>query len=139
MGSRTSRRCTSSTRPSPHDQRRRINRWFTSRRAQTDWQPMVEQLVDELIDGFVGDGRVELMGRVRGAGADPCHRGDPRRRRRRRRTDPGVVRRVRVEHGRRALDHEGWRTKARAHVETQQFFLDQIQAELWRPGTPPTS
>ena len=60
-------------------------------------------------------------GPVRGAGADPGHRGDPRRRRRRRRAirawSDAFVSSMGVD-----LDHQGWRAKARSHVETQQFF-----------------
>lgn len=115
--------------PAHTRQRRRINRWFTSKRAQTSWRPMAEELVDDLIDGFAGDGRVELMAqfaapvpiRVIGAilGVDVADVDRVRE------WSDAFVSSMGVE-----LDHEGWRTKARSHVETQQFFLAEIQRRL---------
>jgi cytochrome P450 len=114
-------------------QRRRINRWFTSKRAQTAWQPMVEQVVDELIDGFAADGEVELMARfaapvpIRAIGAILG-------------VDASDVERIRgwsdafVSSMGVDLDHEGWRTKARSHVETQQFFMARIEEARACPG-----
>jgi cytochrome P450 len=119
--------------PAHTKQRRRINRWFTSKRAQSSWQPMVEEVVEELIDGFAGTGRVELMGafaapvpiRAIGAilGVDATDVG------RIRRWSDAFVSSMGVD-----LDHEGWLTKARSHVETQQFFMARIQDLLEQPG-----
>lgn len=121
--------------PAHTRQRRRINRWFASKRARTTWRPMAEQLVDELIDGFIGDGHVELMSqfaapvpiRVIGAilGVDVT---DVERVRR---WSDAFVSSMGVD-----LDHEGWREKATSHVETQQFFLAEIQARLDHPDEP---
>ena len=96
---------------------------------------MAEQLVDELIDGFVADGRVELMSqfaapvpiRVIGAilGVDVA---DVERVRR---WSDAFVSSMGVD-----LDHQGWRDKATAHVETQRFFLAEIQARLEHPDEP---
>lgn len=107
-------------------QRRRINRWFTSKRARTAWRPMVETIVDELIDGFAGDGEVELMGQfaapvpIRAIGA--ILGVDVRDVDRIRRWSDAFVSSMGVD-----LDHAGWQTKARSHLETQQFFLAEIQ------------
>jgi cytochrome P450 len=118
--------------PEHTKQRRRINRWFTSRRAQTTWQPMVEQVVDELIADFAADGEVELMSQfaapvpIRAIGAILG-------------VDAGDVERIRgwsdafVSTMGVDADHAVWLTKARSHVETQQFFLDHIQARIEEP------
>jgi len=121
--------------PQHTKQRRRINRWFASRRAQTTWRPMAEQLVDELIDGFAADGRVELMSqfavpvpiRVIGAilGVDVADVEKVQR------WSDAFVSSMGVD-----LDHAGWREKARSHVETQRFFLGEIQARLDHPDEP---
>jgi cytochrome P450 len=96
------------------------------------WQPMVEAVVDELIGGFAADGEVELMSRfaapvpIRAIGAILG-------------VDASDVERIRgwsdafvstmgVE-----ADHDVWLTKARSHVETQQFFMNHIQARIDEP------
>ena len=119
--------------PAHTAQRRRINRWFTSKRAQTAWQPMVEEVVDELIDGFSADGEVELIERfaapvpIRAIGAILG-------------VDVGDVERIRgwsdafVSSMGVDLDHAGWRTKATSHVETQQFFMARIEELRRCPG-----
>jgi cytochrome P450 len=121
--------------PAHTAQRRRINRWFTSKRAQTAWRPMVEAIVDELIDGFAGDGEVELMaafaapvpiraiGAILGVDATDVERI--------RAWSDAFVSSMGVD-----LDHEGWRTKAQAHVDTQRYFLAAIQERLDHPDEP---
>ena len=90
---------------------------------------MVEELVDELIDGFEGDGEVELMARfaapvpIRAIGA--ILGVDANDVDRIRAWSDAFVSSMGVE-----LDHDGWRTKARSHVETQQFFVDHIDAQM---------
>lgn len=113
-------------------QRRRINRWFTSKRAQQSWRPIVEELVDDLIDGFAADGRVELVGQfavplpIRAIAAIL-----------------GVPFEREVEFkawsdafvagmGAR-LDHRAWIAKAEAHVAMQEFFVAEIEARLAEP------
>lgn len=119
--------------PEHTKQRRRINRWFTSKRAQTSWQPMVEEVVDQLIDGFAGDGRVELMGQfaapvpIRAIGA--ILGVDASDVARIRRWSDAFVSSMGVD-----LDHDGWVTKARSHVETQEFFMSHIRDLLESPG-----
>jgi cytochrome P450 len=118
--------------PQHTKQRRRINRWFTSKRAQTAWQPMVEAVVDELIDGFAGDGRVELMAQfaapvpIRAIGAilgvDASDVATIRQ------WSDAFVSSMGVD-----LDHEGWLTKARSHVATQQFFMTRIEELMASP------
>jgi cytochrome P450 len=114
-------------------QRRRINRWFTSKQAQTTWQPLVEEVVDELIDGFADDGEVELMARfaapvpIRAIGA--ILGVDASDVDRIRRWSDAFVSSMGVD-----LDHDGWRTKATSHVETQQFFLARIEELQAQPG-----
>lgn len=113
-------------------QRRRISRWFTSRRSQSSWLPIVERTVDELVGSFERDGRVELMSQfavplpiraiasVLGVPAD--------REVEFKEWSDAFVAGMGLR-----LTHEGWRRKAQAHVDMQQFFMEEIERRLVTP------
>jgi cytochrome P450 len=118
----------------PHhtQQRRRINRWFSSKRAEQTWQPLVETLVDELISRFEGDGRVEFMHQfavplpiraIAGIlGVSTDQEADFKR------WSDSFVAAMGVD-----LSHDGWLTKAQSHVEMQRFFMQKIEARIEMP------
>lgn len=113
-------------------QRRRINRWFTSKRAETSWRPLVEELTHQLIDRFAPDGRVELMSQfavplpiraiatILGVPTD-------------REAEFKVWSDAFVSGMGLPLDHDGWRVKAQSRVDMQQFFLAEIEARRAEP------
>ena len=48
-------------RPDHTRQRKLVNRWFTPRAIRTMWQDTIDNLTDELISSFEGDGVVDMM------------------------------------------------------------------------------
>lgn len=118
--------------PAHSQQRRRINRWFTSRRSEASWQPIVEQLVDELVDTFVDRGSVEFMSEfavplpIRAIAlilGVPYDRQDEFKE-----WSDAFVAGMGLP-----LTHDGWRAKATAHVDMQRFFMDEIEQRLAEP------
>jgi cytochrome P450 len=115
------------------EQRRRISRWFTSRRSEASWGPIVDALVTDLIDGFVADGRADLMARF----AVPL----PIR---------AIASILGVPYDRESelkawsdafvagmgwrLSHGEWRAKAQAQVDMQRFFMEEIERRLAEPS-----